>query len=75
MEELNPFPIDHETRETFIEQMAEEHAMFLDPDGIIPAADEIAWAFHEELWQISWELEAFYVRYVQGYRAARGETP
>lgn len=64
MSGYNPMPLDHSTRETFIRQMVEDMAV----EGY--SFEEIAETenlHYEELWQLSWELEAYYVHYTRGY--------
>lgn len=72
---LNPIDIDHETRETFIDEMTEELLYELPGEWGPQRASDVAWKFHEELWQISWELEAYYRRYVMGYDAGAQVEP
>ncbi len=71
---LNPIPIDHDIRAEFIEYMSGECFDSLDEEVYSEElANEISWAFHEELWAISWELESYYRSFADAYYSVRPE--
>lgn len=74
---LNPIDIDHETRETFIGDMVDDFSDGLLNNDLLREDNltDLEQEFYDALWQISWELEAYYCRYVMGYDAGAQVEP